>query len=209
MKIIDLSHTIHSGMAQYPDDPGIPQIKHVMTHEKNDLLASALELSCHVGTHIDIPYHFLKEQPSLEKMPLEVFFGKGRVVDAPATDPPAEISFAVLNGTDFKGVDYLIIRTGWEQHWGTPRYYQTWPFLSSDLAKRLAESKLKGVGLDTPSADPLGGRIIHDLFAEARMINVENLANLSALPEVIFDLMVLPLKLAGAEASPVRAVALI
>ena len=209
MKIIDLSHTIYSGMAQYPDDPGLPQIKHTMIHEKNDVLASALELSCHVGTHIDIPYHFLKDQPSLETMPLETFFGKGRVVDAPITDPPGEISSPILNGIDLRGVDYLIIRTGWEQHWGTPRYYQTWPFLSSELAIRLVESKLKGVGLDAPSADPLGGRFTHDLFASAGMINVENLANLAALPEVAFGLMVLPLKLAGAEASPVRAVALI
>ena len=209
MKIIDLSHTICSGMAQYPDDPGLPQIKHVMTHEKNDVLTSALELSCHLGTHIDIPYHFLKGQPSLEKIPLETFFGKGRVVDAPVTDTPGEISFAILNGIDLRGVDYLIIRTGWEQHWGAPLYYQTWPFLSSELAMRLAESKLKGVGSDTPSADPLGGRFIHDLFAAAGMINVENLAHLAALPESPFDLMVFPLKLAGAEASPVRAVALI
>ena len=209
MKIIDLSHTIYSGMAQYPEDPELPRIKHVMTHEKNDILASALEISCHLGTHIDIPYHFLRGQPSLEKIPIEAFFGKGRVVDAPAADPPGEISLTVLDGVDLEGVDYLIIRTGWEHRWGTPRYYQAWPFLSSELAVLLAESKLKGVGLDTPSTDPMGARFVHDLFATAGMINVENLAHLAALPEFPFDFMVLPLKLAGAEASPVRAVALI
>ena len=103
----------------------------------------------------------------------------------------------------------LIIKTGWEKHWGTSRYYQDWPLISSELATLLAEAKLKGVGLDTPSTDPLGGRFVHDLFAAAGMINVENLANLAALPEAPFYLMVFPLKLAGVEASPVRAVALI
>jgi len=209
MKIIDLSHTIYSGMAQYPEDPDLPRIKHVMTHENNDILVSALEISCHLGTHIDIPYHFLQGQPSLERIPIETFCGKARVVDAPAADPPGEISLAVLNGIDLGGVDYLIIKTGWEQHWGTPRYYQAWPFLSSKLAVFLAEGKLKGLGLDTPGADPLGGRFVHDLFAAAGMINVENLGHLGALPEAPFDLMVFPLKLAGVEASPVRAVALI
>jgi kynurenine formamidase len=77
------------------------------------------------------------------------------------------------------------------------------------MAMLLAQSKLKGVGLDTPGVDPLGVRSVHDLFAAAGMINVENLANLAALPEVPFDFIVFPLKLAGAEASPVRAVALI
>jgi kynurenine formamidase len=209
MKIIDLSHTIYSGMAQYPEDPDLPRIKHVMTHEKNGILASALEISCHLGTHIDVPYHFLREQPSLEEIPLETFYGKGRRVDAPAPDTPGEISPDVLASVDLEGLDYLIIRTGWEQHWGTPRYYQVWPFLSSEMAMLLAQSKLKGVGLDTPGVDPLGVRSVHDLFAAAGMINVENLANLAALPEVPFDFIVFPLKLAGAEASPVRAVALI
>ncbi len=81
------------------------------------------------------------------------------------------------------------------------------------LARRwratLAGAGLKGVGLDSPSIDPLDARICHDLFAAAGMINVENLANLAALPAGLFDFLVLPLKLAGTEASPVRAVALI
>jgi kynurenine formamidase len=104
-------------------------------------------------------------------------------------------------------VEFVILRTGWERHWGTPRYYADWPTVSEPLARVLAAARLKGVGLDSPSPDPLHGRAAHDLFAAAGMINIENLTNLAELPDGPFTLLVLPLKLAGTEASPVRAAA--
>ena len=75
--------------------------------------------------------------------------------------------------------------------------------------RRLAAADLKGSGLDTPSLDAFGEHRAHDLCAAAGMVNVENLTGLDALPEAPFTLFVLPLKLAGGEASPVRAVALL
>lgn len=205
MPIIDLSHTIRDGMAQYPGDAPPPRLVRRMTFAEGGHLVSALDFTCHLGTHLDTPLHFLDGQPGLEAMPLERFRGRGCVVDAPAGEIPPEI----VAGLDLGPVDYLILRTGWERHWGTPRYYRDWPWLSPALARALAGAGLKGVGLDSPSLDPLDGRICHDLFAAAGLINVENLANLAALPAGLFDFLVLPLKLAGTEASPVRAVALI
>jgi kynurenine formamidase len=205
VRLIDLSHTIASGMAQYPGDYPPPRIVRRMTHEAGGHLVSALEFGCHVGTHIDTPYHFLDGQPGLETMPLERFMGRAICVDA----PPGVIPPEAVAKADLDGVRWLIFRTGWERQWGTPRYYEDWPTLSPELAGRLGHAGLHGVGLDTPSPDPLNGRAAHDLFAAAGMVNVENLANLAALPPGPFDLLVLPLKLEGAEASPVRAVAVV
>ena len=66
---------------------------------------------------------------------------------------------------------------------GTDRFYSEWSYLSAELAELLAGAGLKGVGLDTPSLDPFGGQAAHDICAPAGMINIENLANLGALPE--------------------------
>ena len=77
------------------------------------------------------------------------------------------------------------------------------------MAELLAGAGLKGVGLDTPSLDTFGGQADHDICAPAGMVNIENLANLGALPLEGFTLLVLPLKLEGTEASPVRAVAIV
>ncbi|MBA4377307.1 MAG: hypothetical protein C0395_01385 [Gemmatimonas sp.] len=71
----------------------------------------------------------------------------------------------------------------------------------------MAEAGLKGVGLDSPSIDPFGVETAHLILAEAGLINIENLAALDRLPAGPFRFAALPLRLAGAEASPVRAVA--
>jgi len=92
---------------------------------------------------------------------------------------------------------------------GSERYYREWSYLSPELAELLAGAQLKGVGLDTPSLDPLHDHAAHDICAPAGMINLENLANLGALPARGFTLLVMPLKLQGTEASPVRALAVV
>ena len=209
MRVVDLSHTIVSGMAQYPGDEVTPRLVRKQTHAVDGFLSTLLELGCHVGTHIDTPYHFLDGQPGLEAIPLTAFQGRALVVDAPARHEPGPVQVEVLAGVDLPATDYLIFRTGWERHWGADRYYACWPYLAPELARQLVDAELKGVGLDTPSVDPHGGHAVHDLFAAAGMVNVENLANLGALPTTFFEFMALPLKLAGTEASPVRAVALI
>lgn len=203
MPLIDLSHTIRTGMAQFPGDAPPPRIVRRLTHEADGHLVSALDFGCHVGTHIDTPAHFLAGRPGLEALPLDDFHGPALVVDA----GEGEIREACLAGVDLAGLDFLLLRTGWARHWGGPRYYRDWPYLSPALARRLAAAGLKGVGLDTPSLDPLGGGQAHEICAAAGMINIENLTNLAALPAGRFILLVLPLKLEGTEGSPVRAAA--
>jgi arylformamidase len=211
MRIFDLSHTITDGMAVYPGDIP-PRIRHDLTHESDGVMATTLSLSCHAGTHVDTPYHFRIDRPGLADLPLEAFSGTARVLQAPvhpaAERPPPVLAAALWEGFDPAGLDFVLFRTGWERYWGTPRYYENWPSLAPDLARRLAGAGLKGVGLDSPSSDPQDVRTCHDLFAAAGMINIENLAHLAALPPEPFLFCVWPLKIAGVEASPVRAVAL-
>ncbi len=208
MVIIDLSHTITNGMAGYPGDTP-PRMTHLLTHGRDGLQSSTLDISCHVGTHVDTPLHFLAGRPALDAMPPDFFAGRALVLAVSTSEPPGPLAADLVTGGNFAEVDFLILRTGWERWWGTDRYYAAWPYLGVDLASRLAKLGLKGVGLDSPSVDPLGRHEVHDLFAAAGLINVENLANLAALPRGPFLFMALPLKLAATEASPVRAVALV
>ena len=120
---------------------------------------------------------------------------------------PVAMGCEVLSARDLSGVDFVLFLTGWDRHWGQDTYYQEWPYLSEDLAKHLARSNLKGVGLDTPSLDGFGGSIAHDVCAAAGMINIENLTGLAGLPREGSLFQALPLKLLGTEASPVRAAA--
>lgn len=205
MPVIDLSHVLTNGMDRYPGDEKEPRIIRLAEHGENGHQVSALDMGCHIGTHIDTPLHFRAGGPGLAEIPVDRFLGKATVLDAVAGVIPPEAAA----GIDLGPVDFVIFRTGWESRWGTAGYYADWPCLHPDLAAHLADSGLKGVGLDSPSVDPLDAADAHLIFAEAGLINIENLANLDALPAGIFDFLALPLKLDGAEGSPVRAVALI
>ncbi len=209
LRILDLSHVITPGMAQWPGDDQPLAIHLRSEHGDGTHMSSALELGCHVGTHIDAPLHFLAGQPGLDALPIEDFCGRGRLVRLPAGTAAGPLGPEILAGNDDSDTDFIIIATGWERYWGTPRYYREWPYLSGELAAELARRGLKGIGLDTPSLDDPRGRIAHDICAAAGMINIENLAGLARLPERPFTFLALPLKLAATEASPVRAVALV
>lgn len=205
MRLVDLTHVITSGMAVYPGDPTVPQIVRESSHGPDTHQSSSLRTGCHAGTHIDLPLHFRAGEPDLAAYPPERCLGRAVAVDAPAGAVDAD-AFA---GLDLADVDFVLVRTGWEDRWGTPAYYDGWPYLTAAAARLLAGAGLLGVGLDSPSVDPHGVTVAHDLLAAAGMINVENLANLAALPASGFRFLALPLRLDGAEASPVRAVALL
>lgn len=209
MRLVDLSHTIVTGMPQWRGDDEPLRIVRCSEHGPDSHQSSSLEFGCHVGTHLDAPLHFLAGQPPLEALPLDAFWGHARVVHTGPGTAPGPLPASLLDGLDLAGVDFLLFDTGWARHWGDERYYADWPWYGEELASRLAAAGLKGTGLDTPSPDSYGGHVAHDLCAAAGMVNVENLAGLDRLPDAGFTLLVLPLKLAGAEASPVRAAALV
>jgi len=209
LKLIDLTHTIRPDMPQWPGDRQPLLIHRHSLHGPDSHMSSSLEFGCHVGTHIDVPLHFLAGQPGVDGLPLDLFAGKGVVIRAGEGESPLALGPEVCRGVDLEPVDFVLFDTGWDRYWGTERYYSEWSYLSPELAMLLAGAGLKGVGLDTPSLDPLAGRKAHDICAPAGMINLENLANLAALPREDFTLFVMPLKLEGTEASPVRAVAMV
>ena len=209
MRLIDLSHTIVTGMAQWPGDDQPLRIVREAEHGADPCESSRLELGCHVGTHVDAPRHFLAGAAGVDDPPLARFAGPGLVLRPSPPPGPGPLPASLLDGVDLGGIDFVLVDTGWCRHWGGPRYYQEWPYLSAELAARLAGAGLKGVGLDTPSLDAQGGRAAHDLLAAAGLVNLENLADLAALPARGFLVLALPLKLAATEASPVRAAALL
>lgn len=209
MRLVDLSHTIVTDMPQWPGDDQPLRVLRLAEHGPDSCESSRLELGCHVGTHLDAPRHFRAGAAGVDTLPLARCVGPGLVLRPTPAPEPGPLPASLLDGVDLAGVEFVLLDTGWSRHWGRPRYYQEWPYLSAALAGRLAAAGLKGVGLDTPSLDAFDGRAAHDLFAGAGLVNLENLANLAALPARGFRVLALPLKLAATEASPIRAAALL
>jgi kynurenine formamidase len=223
----DLTHPIRTGMQVYPGDPAVAVEPHADI-DSDGYRVSALELGTHAGTHVDAPCHVEPGGKSLADFPVEAFRFDAVRVDlrgVGARDPirRAELSDAVDAAVDaavdsddaFTDPDMLVLRTGWDEHWGTPRYFDH-PYVTGEAAAWCAERGYH-LGLDALSPDPTptenaaadepaGVPAHRALFAAERLI-VENLTGLDALP-ARFELCAYPLSL-DADGSPVRAVAVV
>lgn len=217
----DLSHPLDSDTTVYPGDPAV-ELTPAATHDADGYRVTDLQLGSHSGTHIDAPSHTKPDGRDLDEFDIEEFTFDARLVDCSGMGAREAIGPDDLLGSEAlpadldSETDLLVVRTGWDDHWGTDRYYDH-PYLSRDAAAWCAEQRLH-VGLDTLSpdsspskmdaqspAEPDGVPAHHELLGNDRFV-IENLTGLVELPER-FELRAYPLSLAAADGSPVRAVA--
>jgi arylformamidase len=162
------------------------------------------QVSCsiHTGTHVDAPYHFDDAGATTEKLPLDVYLGPASVVDVTGR---AVIRRSNLAKVDFEGTPRLLLRTGsWTDR---QRFPVEIPVLDEDVPAWLAERGVMLLGLDVPSVDVLDSKTLPIHFALARHgIAILESLDLSFVPEGKYELIALPLKIVGADGSPVRAV---
>jgi len=78
MKIIDLTQPLYSGMPVYPGDPEV-KIETVQTIDKEGWDLQALYLSSHLGTHVNVSAHMVKDGKTLDDFPVERFWGPATV----------------------------------------------------------------------------------------------------------------------------------
>ncbi len=212
MKIIDLSHTIESGMLAYPGDD-VPIIQKAATYEKDGVQVIRLSISTHTGTHLDTPRHFVANGGTTDTMDLETFTGKGLLIDCSNFDKHQQIplSHILTYKKELEPANFALIYTGWYRHWGTDQYFDHFPVLSVEATEFLVSTKLKGIGLDFPSIDGIDSKDFknHNLVLGSGLIIIENLTNLGELQNTEFQFAAFPLKIDEGDGSPVRAVAMI
>jgi arylformamidase len=162
------------------------------------------QVSCsiHTGTHVDAPYHFDDRGTTAERLALNAYLGPARLVDVAGRQV---IRRADLSRVDLKQTPRLLLRTAsWKDH---SQFPTSIPVLDEDATNWLAEQGVILLGLDVPSVDILDSKTlpIHHALARHGIAILESL-DLSGVPEGIYELIALPLKLVGADGSPVRAV---
>jgi arylformamidase len=225
MEVIDLTHTIHDEIQVYPGDP-IPSISRGLTHEKDYCHVDLLKLGSHTGTHIDAPYHFLKDGQRIDEIAVQRFIGNGILIDVSVKSERELIDSADLEFyvSEIKKGDFVILRTGWDRYFGTSRYLQH-PFLSADAAGLLLKLGVALVGIDALNIDPSCQTVmdpeplkgdsqahtdydypVHDILLGNDILIVENLCNLDKIKQRKGLYSFLPLKLKDSDGSPIRAV---
>ena len=167
---------------------------------------SAFTTTPHLGSHADAPFHTERRGEAVGSLPLEPFLGPCRVVKVPSV-PKVEPRHLgeVLEGDGPLAPPRILLRTDSVlERRGFPERFTV---LSPELASLLADRGALLVGVDTPSVDPLESKALqahHALLGRGVAI-LEGLV-LDAVPAGIYELIAPPLKIAGLDASPVRAV---
>jgi arylformamidase len=210
MQIIDLTHPLSSDTQPYPGSPP-NSIVDAADIDTDGYRVKLLGLTTHSGTHMDAPAHMLRDGKTLDEYPADQFYGSTLVIET-LTSKADEISSDVLQQISRKSrPDFILFNTGWDKKYGRSEYYASFPFLSVKLAEILSQMELKGVGIDSPSVDPIDSRDfpVHQILMEKGLLILENICQLDKVGKMEFTLAAFPLKIADADGSPIRAMAIL
>lgn len=204
LRYYDLSPEISEASAVFPGDASYR--KHVSrAFEKGDHLAlSHIETTVHIGAHADAPSHYRKGGQAIDARRLDYYLGPAQV-----------LGVTVGRGRRIRPADLkdeiraprVLLRTGSFQD--PERWRDDFNSLSPELVGFLAEQGVILIGIDTPSVDPADSKALesHQAVSDRDMAILEGLV-LTGVPDGLYRLVALPLRLKGADASPVRAILL-
>ena len=221
MRIVDLSHRI-----VFPHWRWKPELQTISSHSAGELFQhSAFSMSLHGFTHVDAPVHFIPGEAAIAELPLERWAGEAAVVDLThrGADDGITADDLMERAGHVKAGDIALLRTDWDRKAdvATREFWTRAPYTTRPAAEWLVERGVKAVGYDYPPDPSLRmnperpsqvareHHVTHDVFFPRGIAVIEYLANLHQLsvPRVLF--MALPLKIDGADGSPVRAVAVL
>lgn len=204
--IHDISISLNDGLVAYPGDPGFQrQILH--SPQQGDAYeSSSLAVSCHAGTHIDLPAHFIPGGQRMEDHGPERFILPARVVEV---SDPVSIQPESFRDCGIRAGEAILFKTANSQNrlLEAPVFQPDYVYLSEAGARLCAEIGLKLAGIDYLSIDRYGSETYgahHQLLSRDILI-LEGI-DLSRVTVGVYTLICLPLKIASGEASPVRAV---
>jgi len=205
-RVIDLSLEIDEKMR------GV-SIRTAKTLSADGWNATHLFLYSHSGTHMDAPRHFIENAASIDAQTLDVCRGPAKVLNLTPIRPRELITVEhVARWADaIRPGDRLLLRTDWHRRHGTDAYRDELPRISVELARWLVEKKVALIGVEPPSVADVNNIAelteVHRILFEGNIVIVEGLAHLDKILRSEVEFVALPLKVAGGDGTPVRAVA--
>jgi arylformamidase len=206
--IIDLSHSIELGMPVYPGTQP-PEIHKACSIEKEGFKESLINMLTHTGTHIDVPAHVFTNGKPVDHFDCEKFYGSARIINCENLERIDE-NLISKNYTSTDKPEFLLFFTGWSRYWGDDSYFENFPLFTTEAIDAICRLPLKGIGIDAISFDAVGTETLsnHKMLLQNDIVLIENLCNLELLHEKKFTFSCLPMKIKGADGSPVRACAI-
>jgi arylformamidase len=204
MTLIDISRKLEPALAVWPGDTPFERRTMLAMADGATVNLSTLTLSSHTGTHVDAPFHVQQNGTTIEQLALDAYWGPAQVVTV-------HMSAGPLKPEDFDHVDLgraprLLVRSP-----GSSVPHDLFPeqfvYPAPELAQVLGRAGVVLYGADTPSMDHADSKDLpgHNALLAAGIAILEGL-DLRMAPDGLYELVALPLKIAGGDGSPVRAV---
>jgi arylformamidase len=201
---IDVSMPLFTGTVAWPGDPKV-RLGRVHDVEKGaPCTLSAVTLCAHSGTHMDAPSHFIGGAAAMDDLPFDVCMGRARVIEIedPVSIGPGELARHHIR----RGERILFKTANSSRPWNKERFDEDFVHISPEGARFLAGRAVRLVGVDYLSVGGFrtDGAATHRALLEAGVWLLEGLDLSRAEPGPV-ELVCLPLRLAGAEGAPARA----
>ncbi len=203
MEIFDISQTLDEGIAVWPGDPEFRRSPVLRIDEGKSSNVSAIHFGTHTGTHIDAPLHVDGAGQDVSRISLHHCIGPARVISIPTERC---IRASDLVSLAWGGVERVLFRT---KTGGLPEssFGPDFVYIDKDAAEFIVEREILLVGTDAPSVDSFNSTELpsHNALLRNGIVVVENL-RLGNVPPGDYGFVCLPLKIAGADGSPARAI---
>ncbi|MFN2188116.1 MAG: cyclase family protein [Candidatus Promineifilaceae bacterium] len=203
MAVIDISRMLNKETAVWPGDTPFQLLEELRISDGQSVNLTRLKMSAHTGSHIDAPLHFIEGAASVEKLDLTIYWGPAQVVTASKPGGP-------LFPNDFSGCELtlaprLLIRSQ-ASDIDPSLFPETFVYPSPELADYLGGNGIFLLGTDGPSMDAENSKTLegHKALYKNGIYILEWL-DLSDVPDGLYELSALPLKIDGGDGSPVRA----
>jgi kynurenine formamidase len=226
-RVVDLSYAINDKLVPWPGDAKFFEATVNATIEKNGYFTRSFWMLEHYGTHLDAPAHFPPGKITVDQIPAKQLFGPAVVIDVRAeSGKDADYRLTATRVEEWEKSHgriqegaIVLLRTGWASRWPDVQKYRNmdakgamhFPGFSIEAARLMIERKVSGLGCDTLSIDYGASPdfAVHHVTLGAGLYHLENLSDLSGLPETGAFLIVAPVKLEGGSGGPARVFALL
>jgi arylformamidase len=211
MKLWDISRTLSNDLAEWPGDE---PCRFRLTREKTkgaSVNLGAISMSLHNGTHADARFHFDTDGESIEKASLQTYLGRATVVDLWQAFLDSKEKHLITiedlrpSAEAIAATSRILVKTGrWTDSTVFPKQI---PVIAADVPAWLQKNGVKLLGLDLPSVDEIDSKSLHNhhALAHAGIAIIESL-DLTNVASGIYHLAALPLKIAGGDGAPMRAI---
>ncbi|MDI2586971.1 arylformamidase [Psychrobacillus sp. NEAU-3TGS] len=199
---IDISQPFSHKIGTWPGDTPFQFELSYSKEETGSVNIGRFTTSVHTGTHADAPFHFDSDAPTIEQLDINVYIGRAKLVDVTGLDL---IGREELEAFELAGVERLLLKTAKKVN--EEQFPTKIPVLKENIGAFLQEKGIFLIGVDHPSVDALDDKQLpahHALYRHGVHI-LENLLLQDVTPGN-YELIALPLKIQGADGSPVRAV---